>query len=49
MTPKQNAEAIEVALKIAGGFYSHEHKYNALKAAMSALMAANKAASEENK
>ncbi|QEG09178.1 hypothetical protein CPT_Phriendly_026 [Vibrio phage Phriendly] len=42
MTPKQNAEAIEAALKYAEGLYGNEYKHNALKAA-------NEAASEENK
>ncbi|QUE30148.1 hypothetical protein [Vibrio phage vB_ValP_IME234] len=49
MTPKQNAEAIEAALKAVSGYIGFEYKYNALRAAMVALMAANKAASEENK
>lgn len=49
MTPKQNAEAIEAALKVAGSQHGFEYKYNALKAAMVALLAANKVASEENK
>ncbi len=48
MTPKQNAEALKAALAVAGGLHGFEHKYNVLKAALSALMAANKAASEEN-